>query len=128
MASPTPTNSAAQTVDEIIQLAIFDVALKAAEAAIIADLPFLGLPIIDPIFLFFMEQIGGVLYKQIALGTTFIVIDIQVGLEKSAYTQAEAALRAAHLTGNQDAIQNATASFKSAFQKLFHYDGSYSPT
>lgn len=121
---PSGTNTAASTVESIINAAVFDLALKAAEVAAIAQAPFLGLPVIKTLFEAFLNWVAGVIYKNLSLVATFVVIDIQTAEQKIAYLKAEGELRAAHLTGDPDAISKAVVDFKTALASLIHFDGS----
>lgn len=122
--APTTVNGPATTVNKIIHFALFDVALKAAEAAIIVQAPVLGWPVVNSIFNWCMEYAGGFVYQYFAHVMTFQIIDMQVGHEKDNYTKAEAALRAAHLSGDPNALAKALADFKAAAVPLIRYDGS----
>lgn len=124
--TPTTVNKSAQTVDAIINSAIFDVAVNAAQKAAIAAVPFLGAPIISTLFNFVLKYFAGILYTSLAQAATIQVIKFETAEESKAYAEAEAALRAAHLTGDQNAIDRATANFKTQFQSLVHFDGSAS--
>lgn len=122
--TPSTTNSAAKTVDEIIQVAIYDVAVAAFKAFAVAEAPWLKLPIISQLFSLIVDSFAGSLYKFLAQSATFEIIDLQTDSELNAYTKAEAALRAVHLTGNEAAINAAAINFKTTLASLIHFDGS----
>ena len=123
MGSPTTINPPAQTVDGIISEAIYSAALPAAETALIAQFPFLGFPVVKPIFEAVLKYIAGIIFTQLANGGTKIVITIQTDKEKAVYSAAEGALRAAQLSGNPAQLKQATEAFKVAVQNLIHFDG-----
>lgn len=125
--TPSTSNTAAKTADEIIHFAIFQVALTAAETAIIAQVAFLGWPIIKNILEWVLGFIGGFIYANLADFATLQIIDFQTGSERTAYANAEAKLRQAHLSGDQNALDQATAEFKKTLASLIHFDGSATP-
>lgn len=125
-AVPTTVNQAATSVDEIIQSSVYNAVLPIAEAAIIAEVPFLGDPIINQAFDLLMQYVAGKLYTALANYATITIIDIQTGGEETALLKAEGALRAAHLTGDINAISTATKNYEAAVASLIHFDGSAS--
>lgn len=125
-AIPSTVNEPAKTADEIIHVAIFDIALNAALAAMISQFPWLGFVGIVTAVKWVLNWIGGIIYNQLANFVTFQVISIQTEAERSAYGKAEATLRAAHLSGDTDAISKATIEFRKTLASLIHFDGSYS--
>jgi hypothetical protein len=120
---PEKINRPAQTAADIINFAIFDVAVTVAEAAAIAEVPFLGLPIIRTLFHMVLTKIAGYIYQPLAMNAIFTVISIQTDSQKSAYAAAEGKLRAANLTGDPMKIKEATDGFKEAFRSLVKFDG-----
>lgn len=125
---PTTVNGTAQTVDQIINTVIYDLALPGAEAALIVAVPFLGWPIINTIFTYLFGLIAKSIYKYVAINLTInVIIPAQTGAERDAYVKAESVLRAAHLSGDTAAIANATELFKAAASSFIHYDGSATP-
>jgi hypothetical protein len=121
-----PTNQAVKTADSIIHSAIYDVAVSAAESAVIAEVPFLGLPVVKQIFGAALNYFAGIVYTYLAQAATIQIITLQTDAEKNAYAKAELELRTAHLTGNQDAINKATDDFKKALTNIVHFDGATS--
>lgn len=124
--TPATENKTAKTVDQIIQFALYDLALGAFKTYACAQLPWLKLPVVNQIFNLIVDAIVKPFYEMLAENSTMIVINIQTDEEKATYAKAEAALRAAHLSGNDAQIQAASVNFKSALANLVHFDGSYS--
>jgi hypothetical protein len=122
--TPTSVNQTATTIDKVIQDAIFDVALGAFKTYAVAQLPFLGFPIISGIFSGVLNIIGGYVYTALSQIATFTVIDSQIGSEQAAYAASVVALTAAHATGDPAALTAAQAAFKSSLASLIHFDGS----
>lgn len=125
--TPTTVNQPAQTADQIIHAAIFGFAMVAAENDLIAQLPFLGFPVVKTIFFGAMNWFGNYIYLALAKVATFNLIDLQTGAERQAYAKAEGALRKAELSGDKNALTQATIDFKKALASVVHYDGSASP-
>lgn len=126
MSAPSTINGPAQTVGQIIQVSIYDVAKDAAENALLAAYPVLLDPFLHEILTLVLDKIATELYSQLSLLATLVVIDIEIGSEKTAYVAANQALAAAHLSGDPNAIAKAVAQLKSAAAAIIHYDGSYS--
>lgn len=122
---PTPTNSTAQTVNSIIQGCIFDVALNALKTYAIAQVPFLGWPLIKQLFGWMLNKIGEFIYNYLATVATFTIIDSQVNAELKAHREAAIAVVTAALEAkDENAIKKAKDDFKAALGSLIHWDGS----
>jgi len=120
---PAPVNKTVETADAIIQFALYQVAVKALTTYARAQFSFLNLPVVSQLFNLLVNSITDQLYKFLAQTATFTIIDLQVSAEKAAYAKTEAALRAVHLTGSQEAINAATINFKSALAGLVRFNG-----
>lgn len=122
--SPSTTNQTATLADKAIHALIFDVAVKAAEAAIIAEAPFMANPVLNFVDDEVLKYVAGKIYTALALGVTFNIIDAQTSAEAKAASDAAAVLKDALKGGSQDAIDKASDNFKNAFSHLVHFDGS----
>lgn len=125
--SPTTTNQAATVADKVLHALIFDVAVNAAEAAIISAAPLMDAPVLKQIDEMVIKFVAGKIYDALAKGTTFAIIDAQTSTEAANANSTEAALKIALAGGNNDAIEKTTQDFKDAFEKLVHLDGSARP-
>ena len=120
---PTTTDSTAPIVSQTVT-DIFGAAVTAAETAIIAAQPWLGLPVIkqlwEALFSYIVGKISG------ALGTAagFLVIDLQTYTEVTNAASAIQALQAAQTSGDSNAITQARAQADAAAAALLHYNGS----
>jgi hypothetical protein len=122
--TPTTTNTATHTVDQIIQAAIFDVALNALQTYLYAQLPWLGFPIIKQVFGAFLNWVAGYIYTYLTQVANFTVIDLQTDQEKASYDAAVTQLKSAQSSGDPNALQKAKDQFKSTLGNLIHFDGS----
>jgi hypothetical protein len=123
---PTTVDQPAKSVEEIIHGIIFDLAVAAGLKAIKAVpwLAWLNWPIISPCFDFFVKWIAGYIYRPLAQTGALTTIALQTQQERDTYAAAEAALRAAHLSGDPKALQAASDAFNVAAAGLVHWDGS----
>lgn len=76
------------TLESIIHSVVFDVALKAAFTRIISLVPFLGFPVISPVFIFVTTKLASILYEEIALLVQFKLIDFQTESHNNHYQEA----------------------------------------
>ena len=125
MAALPTTNQAAQGIDNAIQSGGSSI-ISLAENMIIADVPFLGFPIIKQIWEALFNFIAGYFEKAAETGATFAVIDAQTASESSNLSQALQALITAEKSGNAAAIQQAIQNYAKANSALINSDGSAS--
>lgn len=122
--SPTTTNEAATIANQVLNVLIFDVAVQAARAAIIAAAPVMANPVLDFIDDEVLKFVAGKIFDVLATGATFAIIDAQTSLEASAANTAADNLKKALGGTDQNAIDQAKADFTSSFGRLVHWDGS----
>ena len=103
---------------------IENIAEPVIESAIIADFPFLGLPVVRQILHFMLRFLGQYFYEYTAKATVALIIDMQINAEKSAANVALIKLQEALKLDNILAIQKASEEFDAAMIALVHYDGS----
>jgi uncharacterized membrane protein YfbV (UPF0208 family) len=125
--TPTPSNPIATVIDDAEGAAITAV-IKAAEAIAIADVPWLGLPVIKQLWEGAANYFGSLFSKVAQTGTTFAVIDVQTGVEQQQMSQALQNLIAAEQSGNASAIQTALQAYTVANAALIKDDGGTSST
>jgi hypothetical protein len=126
MSAPTTTNSAATIFDSLIKGAETSI-IGLTYNAIIAAVPWLGLPVIKQVWTGIFAFIADYFTRQAELGATFAVIDTQVNEEELTFNQALAALKAAQTSGDPNAISVAEKNFINAATALGSYDGSATP-
>ncbi len=110
-----------------VERKFIDYLILGATTAARAYVPFLNLPVVPQLFGFLSGKLGDLMYAEIAIGTTFAVIDFQTSHEKDAFTDAMEALKASRLTGDADAIAKARQEAKDKFDRLIRSDGSAHP-
>lgn len=124
---PFPTNTTATVVNQGID-GVFGVAVKAAEAALIAaDPAIFGIPLLEKIDNEVIELVANAIYKQFALWVTFEVIDFQVSGEVTDEKKALVALKLAQKKGDTSEISKALSDFQKAVVGVTHIDGSAHP-
>lgn len=124
MSTPSTTNQAATVVNNILQNIIEGSGVSVVEAAILIDVPWLGLPIIKQVFEYFLNFVASYIYVDAANTATKIVIDIQVNAEESVVISNFQELQQAIASGDQNAISKASSDLDSAYGSIIHSDGS----
>ena len=120
---PTTTDSTAAIVSQTVT-DIFGAAVTAAETAIIAAQPWLGLPVIKQLWEALFSYIVGKISGALGTGAGFLVIDLQTYTEVTNAASAIQALHAAQTSGDSNAITQARAQADAAAAALLHYNGS----
>ncbi len=103
------------------------VADDALETALIADQPWLGLPIIKQIFEFILHNLSDKIYRQAAMAATKLIVDYQVNREEASVVNTFDNLQMAIASGDQDAINKASKDLDDAYGSLIHSDGAAPP-
>lgn len=108
---------------DVAKKLLHEVVIKAVIEKIITAIPFFGLPIINPIFVFIVTQIAEKLYDQIVLVGGNIIIDLREDAKQREYEEATNILRF-KLKENQDAeaIEKAKAEYKKKLGDLIRMD------
>lgn len=126
MADPTTVNQAATIVNQVIYGAI-RVEDDALEAATIAEVPWLGLPIVKQIFEFVLHNLSDRIYREAAMAATKLVVDYQVNREESSVVNDFDNLQMAIASGDEVAIHKASTNLDNSYGSLIHSDGSATP-
>lgn len=124
MADPTTNNKAAGVINDILKNIVEGTSVDAIEAAVIIEVPWLGLPFIKQLFEFILSKVASYFYISAANAATKIVIDVQVNLEKSSVISSFQNLQMAVASGDKDAIDKASDDLDKVYGNLIHYDGS----
>lgn len=116
-------DTSAIAIDSVIKAGTATAA-DIAEAIAIADYPFLGMPIVKPVW----EGVFGFISRYFTLalekGANFQVMDRQASQEKMALKTALTNLMIAEKKGDPDALQTAISNFENAHAALVVDDGS----
>jgi hypothetical protein len=123
---PLPTTTPVQDLAEnVIKNILIEVALKVAIAQIIIAVPFLGFPIINPVFIFIAEKLVLRVFAELARVVNFEIIDIRIESERKNYEEAVSKLRTVLTTPEvpNDQIEKAKEEFRNRLHDLIHFDG-----
>jgi hypothetical protein len=108
--------------DELIHAAIYDVALRAAKAAAVAEAPWIGWPVFSQMFDFMLNRFADWIYDALDKAVVFAIIDLETEAQRRAYDEAVAAFKQvlSPPTGvpDADAIAKAEAEFKKRLADL----------
>ncbi len=120
----TGQNPVVDAADAIIHGVIMNVAFELAANAAVADMPWLGLPVINSVFRYMLGLAFGYVDKAAEQAAAFSILDAQTSSQSSAYKEAVSALQIAQASGNADSIAYATKNLKETLARLIHTDGS----
>lgn len=120
---PSPVNIPIQTIDEIINDVIKTIGLATAFTALTNAVPFLGWPIINIFVGWFINKVGNAIIAALQKFVDFKIIDWETISENKAYQSAVVDLKVAQTSGDQNAINAASISFKKTLANLVHFDG-----
>lgn len=116
--------SSATSISDTVISVVGEVVLQTAEAAVVADLPFLGLPIIRQIWEFLVGKLEQKIVEQLQNGTAGIIINIsdqtQAAGAKSAADQLQAVEEDEKSTA--DDIQKARDNFRKKYSALVGFN------
>lgn len=127
MGAPQTTNPVASVVNSVEAVA-FKALEAGAVALIVADVPFLGLPVVKQLLDAVVSYVGGKFSVLFQTASTFAIIDVQTSIEESGVSKTLAAVIAAEKSGDPDAIAKAIAAYQAAQSNLAHSDGSATPS
>lgn len=121
---PGTTNDTAIIVNKAIAATGGSI-IAIAEDLIIAEVPFLGFPIIKQLWQTLFYWVVGYLLRALEQSATFAIIDSQIDAELKAVTQALVNLNSvAQNSGDPDAVKKAIQDYANAHSLLVHADGS----
>jgi len=108
-------------MNEIVKKLVYEVIVKAAITRLVAAIPFLNLPIVNPLTVYFLGRFAEHLYDVISLYITFQVIDFQTAHQKIEYERAVSELLKAQQSQNKEEQDRAKAEFKKRLGDLIHF-------
>lgn len=109
-------------VENAVKGLVFDTILDIVIKKIIAKVPFLGWPVINPVFTFIMGQIANLIYKELSLSVKFILIDLKTSQQVVVYEKSVTELKAKIETKNEAEIEKAKAEFKKNLSALIRFN------
>ena len=110
-----------EKLNEIIKGLIFDVVLKALINRIILKAPYLALPVINPVFIFVMTKLTGLIYDEICSRVSLVMIDFKVESERLAYQNAVEYLKFAQVKNDPETIKKAEQTFRDTLADLIRF-------
>ena len=119
---PLPTNPTTQVVNTVIDT-VWQAAVTAAEAALIAAVPEMGVPVVKQVSQEVIQLVAQAIYKQFALWVSFEIIDFQDSAELTSEQKALVALKSAQKSGDPLALAQALSNFDQSVAALTRIDG-----
>lgn len=121
-----PTNVPVEALDTALK-SLLNVGVTALETALESWEPWTGLPVIKQIIDYLIGQMASTMEKAIATEGTFLIIEFQDYLQKTAYVQSISDYRNALVSGDQLKIQAARDAWENAVIKFGQYSGTQNP-
>jgi len=119
---PAPTNKLLDVVDGIVNDLICGLGVDAVMTAIVAEAPWVKIPILNQIVRYFIEKIAKKLFLTIGPFIDFKIIKFQNDAHKAAYDQAVIEFKKALVTGvDSDEFKKANQKFNDDFDKLVSF-------
>jgi len=118
-----PINDQAKTISDIIHIAVIDVALSAAKAAIHGSAPWTNWPVIKQIIDGLMDYVVSKFCLELQRTGVFLTIYFQVEAQRRAYQKAEARIRAEYYARGGELSPESLEEFKHALRDLIAYNG-----
>lgn len=122
MSDVPTTNQGAVTVEKTV-MELFNDATSAAETAIETAQPWLKTPVLKQLFEALFSAIVAQISTPLSVSGAYIALDIDKYTALMNAAQAQAALNAAKLTGDPNAIQTASDNVDAAVAPILHYIG-----
>lgn len=111
--------SIAAVIEELLKQFLFDIVLKDLIADAIAAAPFLGFPIVNPVFVYLVTKVAKYYYQNTKDFLDAGLIDFKVATENKDYSRAKAALAKA-IAGQKD-VDEAVKEFQRTLGDLVHF-------
>lgn len=120
---PAPSNSQVKLADTIIKVVIKDIAFEIAIKAAVAEVPFLGFPIIINLFRYFAGKFVEKLVQSLMYGIGDLIIDGQVQAQVQIVKDSRKAVLAAIVDGKGN-VNEEVEKFKNAYRNLIQHSPS----
>jgi len=106
---------------DIAKKLMFDTLIQTAIKKVISAVPFFGLPVINPIFIFAAEKLYSYLYDELEQEGTLLMIGIRTERQREHYEEAVVVLQTALNQGQTDEqIKLAREEFKKRLKDLIN--------
>lgn len=115
-------NPIVQDVEKVIQALLYDLGVKMVMTYLIAQVPFLGYPLIRQIVTWVVTYVAGILYKYLDQFVVFSIIDFQTQSQAQDYLASVNKLQSAITSGDANAIEKAKSDFKTKLNTLVKFD------
>lgn len=104
---------------DIAKKLIFDHLVKKAISKLIISIPFFGLPVVNPVFLFIAEKLYSYLYEELKFETELLMIGIKTDHQKEKYDEAVTEFKKEISQGKSDEeMAKAQEEFKNRLRNL----------
>jgi len=104
-----------------VEKVIRDIVLKLLIQKIIQAVPWLGLSVINPVFVFFFSKIFDLIYDEMVVIGTFIKIEVKTQIEVDKYNKATIELKKAIDSQDKEQINHAKDNYKKYLSDLISY-------
>jgi len=105
--------------DALAKKLLFELLIEKAITKVIASVPFFGLPVINPIFIFAAEKLYSYLYDELEEEGTLLMIGIKTDHQRVKYQEATTELQTSIKEGQSDEeIKKAREEFKKRLKNL----------
>lgn len=118
-------DTASSLAEALVKRLVYDVLVKAVIARAVTVLPFLGYPIIGPIFGYLVGRLARPLAEELIKFADNFIIDIREGAKQQAYQEAKAELLEELLRrepGDHESFEAAKEEFKRRLAELVRLD------
>jgi hypothetical protein len=116
------TNTTVRIIESIIHVSFVDVGAKAATAAAISAVPFLGLPVIKQVFEFIVTKFCEFVSKHSQTAAADAIIQAQTDAQADRYKEALKELDEAQLSGDPNAKSDAKKKYAEKMRDLVRYN------
>lgn len=126
MSNPSPINKPASDLNTALKISE-EVVVSVVEALILYDLPWMGAPGLKQLWTWPLEWVATYFIRVAQMGTTFLIIDEEIGNEEKAVSKTLQAVIDAEKSGDADVLKKAIQDYANANSALIHADGSAHP-
>ena len=105
--------------NDIVKELVFNILVKRAITKVVVSLPFLGLPVVNPVFLYIAEKLYSVLYEELKEENQLMMMGIKTAAQEREYQAAVNEFKVVIKNGgNDEQIAKARDEFKNTLHKF----------